>query len=121
MTLSVSDQVAPVGSKLIVQTDTDENANNDVTGAAGTIYQVEIDNSANPTTAAYLKIYDNAAPTVGTTAPDLIFRVPVNQTRNFVVPSGFDFTNLSFACVTTGGTAGTTPLTNPVIVKMVTS
>jgi hypothetical protein len=121
MTLSVSSQVAPVGSKLISQTEATEVPDNDVTGAAGAIYQVDVDNSGNSDNPAYLKVYNSAAPTVGTTAPDFIFMVPVNQRRNLVIPDGLDFTNLSFACVVSGGTAGTTPPTNAVAVKIVTT
>ena len=121
MTLSVSEQVSPVGSKLVINTVTGAVASTSVTGAAGTIYQIDVDNSANSDNAAYLKIYDDAAPDVGTTSPDMVLRVPVNQRRCFVVPEGWDFSNLSFACVTTGGTAGTTAPTNPVVVRMVTS
>jgi hypothetical protein len=121
MTLSVSTQAAPVGSKLIKETEATETPDNDVTGAAGSLYQLDVDNSGNSDNAAYLKIYDDAAPVVGTSAPDFIFKVPVNQRRNLVIPDGWDFNNLSFACVTAGGTAGTTPPTNPVEVKMVTS
>ena len=121
MTLSVSTQASPVGTKLIVQTDADENANNDVTGAAGSVYQIDVDNEANADNAAYLKIYDNASPTIGTTSPDFVLKVPVSQRRNLVIPDGWDFTNLSFACVISGGTAGTTGPTSAVIVKIVTS
>lgn len=121
MALSVSTQVSPVGSKLVVDTDAGATANNAVTGASGTLYMVDIDNSGNSDNAAFLKIYDNASPTIGTTAPDLVFKVLVNQRRSFVLPDGVSFTNLSFACVTTGGTAGTTSPTNDVTVRMVTS
>lgn len=121
MTLSVSTQASPVGAKLIVQTDADETANNDVTGTSGSIYMIEIDNEGNADNAAYLKLYDNASPTIGTTSPDWVFKVAVNQKRSIVVPSGLDFTNLSFACVISGGTAGTTGPTSAVIVKIVTT
>jgi hypothetical protein len=121
MTLSVSSQVAPVGTKLVVQTDANSTPNNAVTSAAGKIYQIDVDNEANSDNAAYLKIYDNASPTVGTTPPDFVLKVPVNQRRNMVIPDGLDFTDLSFAVVTAGGTAGTTDPTNPVVVKLVTT
>ena len=121
MTLSVSDQVPPVGTKLIVQDEATEVSDNDVTGAAGSMYQLDVNNEANSDNPAFLKIYDNVAPDVGTDAPDFILRVPVNQRRGLVLPDGWDFTNLSFACVTTGGTAGTTAPTNPVVVKIVTT
>lgn len=121
MTLSVSQQVSPVGSKIVVQTVANATANNDVTGTTGSIYQVEIDNTANSDNAAYLKIYDNASPVVGTTAPDFIFKCPINQRINIAVIGGLSFTNLSFAVVISGGTSGVTNPTNPVIVKMVTT
>ena len=121
MTLSVSTQASPVGSKLVVDTDVDETAKTSVTGAAGTIYMIDVDNEDNSDNAAYLKIYDNAAPTIGTSSPDMIFRVPVNQKRSFVIPDGLDFNDLSFCCVVSGGTAGTTGPTNAVTVKMVTT
>lgn len=121
MSLSVSDQVPPVGTKLIVETEANADPDVDVTGAAGTIYQIDIDNTANGDNAAYLKIYNNSSPTVGTTPPDHVLCVPVNRRRSMVIPEGLDFSHLSFACVTTGGTAGTTSPTDPVIVRMVTS
>lgn len=121
MALKVSDQVPPVGTKLIVQDDANSAPNNSVTSAAGSIFQIDVDNEANSDNPAFLKIYDNASPTVGTTPPDFIFKVPVNQRRSMVIPDGLDFNDLSFAVVTTGGTAGTTDPTNPVAVKMVTT
>lgn len=121
MALSVSTQVNPVGTKLIVQTDADEEVDVNVTGASGTIYMVDVDNTANPAEDNYLKVYDDAAPVVGTTAPDHIFRFKGNERRVIAIPEGLDFNVLSFACVTSPGTAGVTGPTNPVVVRMVTS
>jgi len=121
MTLSVSTQVSPVGTKLIKDTDANATAKTDVTGAAGTVYMVDVDNTGNPADPAYLKIYDDPAPDVGTTDPDWIFKVPVNQRRPIVIPGGLDFAALSFAVVTSPGTGGTTSPATPVIVEMVTS
>lgn len=120
MTLSVSTQVSPVGTNLIKETNAGATANNDVTGTSGAVYMIEVDNSAN-SAASFLKIYDDAAPTIGTAVPDYVFRVPANQVRQFVSPGGMDFANLSFAVVTVGGTTGTTDPANTVIVAMVTS
>lgn len=121
MTLSVSAQASPVGSKIIVQTVADATANNDVTGTVGSIYQIQIDNTANSDNSAYLKIFDNAAPVIGTTAPDFIFKCPANTKIDIAVIAGLAFNNLSFIAVTTGGTTGAVAPTNPVIVKMVTT
>ncbi len=121
MTLSVSKQASPVGSTLVVQTDANSTSNNNVTGGVGSIYQIEIDNTANSDNACYLKIYDNASPTIGTTAPDFIVKCPVNRKINLVSVDGLDFSILSFAVVVSGGTSGTTDPTNAVVVKMVTT
>lgn len=120
MTLSISTQVSPVGTKLIVDTAAGATANNSVTGTSGSIYMIDIDNELN-TSASYLKIYDSAAPTIGTSIPDHTFKIPSSQRRCIAILEGLDFTNLSYACVTTGGTAGTTGPTNPVVVRMVTT
>jgi len=121
MTLRVSSQVPPVGTKLIEETVATSTPNKSVTGESGKIYQLDIDNSGNSDNAAYLKIYDTGNPIVGTTSPDYIFKVGVNQRRSIVIVDGLDFSILSFAVVVSGGTAGTTSPTNPVIVKMVTT
>ncbi len=120
MTLSVSTQVSPVGSNLIKETSAGATANNDVTGTSGTIYMIEVDNAAN-SSSSFMKIYDDAAPTIGTTVPDHVFRVPANQVRQIVCPGGMDFSNLSFAVVTAGGTMGTTSPASAVVVAIVTS
>jgi hypothetical protein len=121
MSLSVSTQVNPVGTKLIVETSAGATPDNNVTGAAGTLYTVEVDNSGNPADQACVKIYDSAAPVVGTTPPEFCVRVKPNQRRSIVIPEGWDFTALSFACVTAPGTAGQAAPANPVIVRMVAS
>ena len=121
MTLSVSTQVSPVGTKLVKNTDAGATASTNVTGTSGTIYMVDVDNTANVADVAYLKIYDDAAPVVGTTAPDFVIKVPVNKRRQMVVPDGLDFTILSFAVVTSPGTAGIANPSSAVIVQLVTS
>lgn len=120
MTLSVSTQVSPVGTKLVVQSDANATPDINATGAAGTIYMIDVDNTANAA-ASFLKIFDNGTVTVGTTAPGHIYRIPANQRRAMAIPEGLDFTVLSFAVTTTGGTSGNTDPSSAVIVRMVTS
>lgn len=120
MTLSISTQVSPIGTKLIVDTVANATAKNSVTGAAGTIYMIDIDNTGN-SVASFLKIYDSASPTIGTTVPDYVFRIPSSQRRCIAIPEGLGFTDLSYACTTAGGTAGTTGPTNAVVIRMVTT
>lgn len=120
MAVTVSTLGTPIsGSKLITDADADGTSENDVLAGAATVYNVEVDNSLNAA-ASFLKLYDAAAPTIGTTAPDYIFRVAASVSRTFVITAGIAFaTGLSYACTTAGGTAGTTSPTSNVIVRIV--
>jgi hypothetical protein len=85
-------------------------------GGASTLYLIQIDNTGNPTQKVYFKLWDAAAPTVGTTAPNKIIPVPGGSIQKVVFPEGIPFgTDVSQACVTTGGTGGTTSPANAVI------
>lgn len=69
----------------------------------------------------YLKLYDNINPSVGTTDPVEIMTLRGSGTEGGVsdFPVDMEFEEgLSFACVTTGGTAGTTDPTSSVIVAL---
>lgn len=121
MTLSVSTQVNPIATRLVEQTAASASANTNVVGAPCVVYTVDVDNAAN-VAAAYVKLYDSAAPTVGTTNPDVVVYVPAGLRRQYVVPEGVAFASaLSFACVTAGGTPGTASPANPVIVRILAS
>lgn len=93
---------------------------NDVNVGAATLYLVQVDNSANPTQKVYLKLYNNVAPTVGTTAPDKIIPAPGGTVQQVYFPEGIAFgTSLSMACVTAGGTGGAGAPTSSVVVTLV--
>src|SRR3990167_9218993 len=116
-----SPQSNPIASRLIVDADSDETAENNVTGTTGSMFLIDVDNTANGA-ASFLKIYDAASPTVGTTAPDWIFKIPASVRRVIGCTEGLAFgTALSFATVTAGGTAGVTGPTSDVIVRILTS
>ena len=106
---------SPLGSVLVIQTQSTATADNDITGGANlTLNCLEVENSTTST--VYVKLYDNAAPTVGTTVPDIIFPVDAGNVRTLNILNGsansgsggykFD-TAISMATVTAGGTAGT--------------
>lgn len=85
---------------------------------------IEVDNTQN-VDAVYIKIYDVAAsPTIGTDVPEWVFKVDGggNRTIGFGDDgNGLPTTNGAFiACVTTGGTAGTTSPTNDVEMTILT-
>jgi|3_EtaG_2_1085321.scaffolds.fasta_scaffold122062_2 SUMO ligase MMS21 Smc5/6 complex component len=124
MALSVSNQVSPIASKLILQDDATATSDNNITSQAVTIYLIEIDNTAvgNASQANYLKLYNNVSPTVGTTAPDMCLMVTANTKRSYAFTEGILFgTGLSMACVTTPGTAGTTDPPGDVVVRILAS
>ena len=101
------------------------NAADGVKASSAKLYAITADNSANGGAASYVKVYNLASGsvTVGTTAPDDVIYVPagavVNRTYWTGAAPGVTFgTGLSVACVTTGGTAGSTPPVSSVIVSV---
>jgi|ERR1700737_2469112 len=77
-------------------------ADTNIRGGATTVYVVTIDNTAN-VAKSYLQMFNNAAPTVGTTPPDAVLMVDVGVKRTFFLDFlGMPFaTALSMACTTT--------------------
>ena len=94
---------------------------NAIVGAACKILAIEIDNTNNGSQSVYVKLFDAASVTAGTTAPDEVFYCRGGKRRfiNFFADDRLEFnTALSACCVTTGGTGGTTSPTSNVNVKM---
>ena len=110
----------PVLTSAILHIDTDiAEAAVVIKASSAVLYELEIDNTNNAT-AGYLKLYNAASPTVGTTAPDWIVMIPASVSRVIVIPSGLTFaTALVAACVTAGGTAGVTGPTSNVTMRAV--
>lgn len=91
---------------IIHDTDLAEVGINDVLHGPCTLFDLFY---KHDTTADFIKLYDAEAPTIGTTPPEEIIRVENEGTITFNNGKGRKFENgLSMACVTTGGTAGTT-------------
>ena len=118
MTLSVSTQVNPIADKLVVQTDAKADPNNNVLGTTAKVFMVNVDNSANPGVAAFVKLYDDPAPIVGTTLPVMVFMCPGSLNRTLAIPEGVEIPGMSMACTTSGGTEGNQSLANPVVVQI---
>lgn len=96
-------------------------ADDNVTGSPDTLYLLDVDNTANGS-AVFVKFWDNAAPVVGTTAADYVYKVPASVRRQWVITQGVAFAvAISFACVTGAAEANTTSPGNPVIVRLATS
>jgi hypothetical protein len=96
-----------------------------IKASSAVVYSLSVNNTANGS-ASYLKLWNLASGsvTVGTTSPDFVLYVPANAiiTLNLFTSGstpGLTFaTALSAACVTTGGTAGTTPPSSSVSVTI---
>lgn len=79
-----------------------------VSGAA-TMYQVRINNTSGA--AVFLKFWDaTSGVTVGTTDPVIVLKCPASSARTYNCLEGMHAlgTGMAYACVTAGGTAGTT-------------
>ena len=98
----------PNFDKMVTQTAASATADDNVFGTTGTVYKIVANNSAAGND-AYLKIYDNTGPTVGTTAPTFQLFCKRNQVTTCFIRKGLTISNaLSIAGEQTAGTAGTT-------------
>lgn len=102
-------------------------SNNNVTGASGVIYMIEIDNEAN-SSAVYLKIRDAATATPSTATdngagtPHYSFIAPAFTKMCYQIPLGAEFaTGLTFWCTTSPNVGVTQKARSPVIVKLLTT
>ena len=122
MAVAINDMSVASGLKIVRDADADGTIEADINGGAATLWLVLIDNTGNDTDNVYLKLWDAATATVGTTAPNMSVHAYAGQTITLAcLPAGVSFgTDISFAFVTNGGgTAGTSPPTNAVAVALV--
>jgi hypothetical protein len=99
-----------------------------VKSTTGTLFAIDVENTGAMATVNYLKLFDLAtAVTLGTTAPDDVFKIPAATRLHLHLEAagskvGRTFTNgLQVACVTTGGTGGVTAPTTSVILHLIYS
>jgi hypothetical protein len=94
---------------------------NNVLGTSGTLFGVYIDNTAN-SAITYLRLYNTASPTVGTTEPNEIYPCPASVARMYTIAEGTAYgTAVSFACVREAGKAGATSPASAVKVRLLVS
>jgi len=122
MAVTVTNQATPIGNKLVQDNQANGTAANNTTGAAGTIYYLEVDNTLNASTNVYFKLVDAASATVGTNNPDYTFRIIGGTRRSFIFPLGLVFsTGFTHWCVTGPQVTDSTGPTNDVTVRYVTT
>lgn len=120
MAVEISTDVNDATKRLIQDDDVNATAEDDILTGACSLESIDIDNGLNAAEAEYFKFYDHAAPTVGTTAPDMIVKVAGGQRVRIDLSANplALATGLSIACVQEAGTAGTTPPTAAVVVTL---
>ena len=120
MAVTVTNQSNPLGSKIVQDTGATNSAVDNTTGGSGTLYMVEVDNSAN-SNVVYFKLADSTDATAGTTAADIVLRVPASTKMSFAFPTGVAFANgFSHWCVTGAAESNTTSPGSAVVVRYVT-
>tara|TARA_R100000808_G_C2136155_1_gene144495 strand:- start:580 stop:939 length:360 start_codon:yes stop_codon:yes gene_type:complete len=99
------------GKNSIVQTDyllkddaVNATAVPDVFGGSAVVHNIHIINAG---AVCWLKFYDHADPTVGTTDPDIILQADGSEEVVWTIIDGISFTNFSYAAVSAAGTGGT--------------
>jgi len=121
MAVTVTNQSNPIGVRLVQDTAASNTAIDNTTGAAGTLYMVEIDNSSY-STAVYLKLADTDNATAGTTAATLVLLCPASVKRSYAFPEGIAFgTGFSHWCVTAATEASTAAPGDPPTIRYITS
>ena len=110
MSLLTTDVSNPLGTKVATESFGKASVINQIDPTAGTIYQIEVNNSGGA--AVFLKLWEGVsqAPTVGSDAPAHIFRCLGSSSFSLSIPGGWAYTTALWAAVVegNGGTAGTT-------------
>ena len=113
----------PIGATIYIDTDTTSTIGTAFAGSK-VLYMVEVDNTNNTSTAAYLKLFNTTGSvTAGTTVNDESYVAPKGKKITYVFGGGVTFgTGLKYFCVTDGGgTAGTTSPSNDVTIRILHS
>jgi len=124
MAISIVNVSSPAGETLY--TDTAMGAGLDaIKASSALVLWVQVDNTANGGAASYVKLFNllSGSVTLGTTSPDEVLYTPGGIKRTHILLNGalpgITFgTGLTAACVTTGGTAGTSAPASSVIVTV---
>lgn len=119
MALSATLPLARITSQMVKQTAVGATADNNITGSNATLYVLDATNN-HSTATGWLKIFDDAAPTVGTTTPDIVIPLAGNQRQVVTIAEGITSTNaISWAFVNAAGTGGTGAITGGALVVAV--
>ena len=126
MAVTKTSTITALAGNLIVDFSANASSENNVTGnSSGTIFLVEIDNTANATTHAYVKIRDatSATPADATAGiPTWQFAAPPATKFTYTFPDGQEYSaGLSMWCTTSPAHQDQSPPQNAVVVKLIAS
>tara|TARA_R100000152_G_C6779135_1_gene210461 strand:+ start:686 stop:1072 length:387 start_codon:yes stop_codon:yes gene_type:complete len=128
MAIDIANISTSLGTKLITFSPANATPSGDVIPGSCTIHMIEIDNTANGSDIAYLKIINGDGTgtagviTVGTDAPEYVFHCPAGTKLTYLFPETISITSkLRMWCVTGAGTAGTTSPSGNVKVEVLVS
>jgi hypothetical protein len=114
--------LGPIGGQVYTATISNTTpVENPLADTAITVYQIELDNTAN-SAATYLKVYNAAAPTHAGNAPFYILRAEAATKQHVIFPAGTEFGYFSYVVTTTQANSGTgTATSSPVDVALLYS
>jgi|TARA_R110002012_G_C11635471_1_gene610150 hypothetical protein len=130
MAVTATTTITPLGGTsqishmLITDFDADSTVEAHVTGnTSGIIYLVEIDNTANAATSAYLRIKDaQSAGAAGTLVPNVMFYAAPGSKASYVMPEGHSYsTGVTMWCTTNNAVDNTSSPQSAVIVRIITT
>jgi hypothetical protein len=90
----------------------------DISGKSCRVFRIVCDNSANGSP-VFVKAYSIGQPVVGTTPPQIVFRVDASSVGTMSFPGGVTFPALSVAAVTTGGDSDNSSPVNPITCSVI--
>jgi len=126
MAVTKTTTMTALGGNLVVDFDADNTSEDNITGnSSGTLFLVEIDNTANASTAAYFRIRDasSADPTDATNGvPMWVFYAAAASTATYAIPLGIDYSaGLSAWCTTNNAAQNNSAPGSAVVVKLIAS
>ncbi len=118
--------ITGLGGILVVDFDADTSVATNVTGnTSGTLYLVDVDNTANASSSAYVRIKDASSAnssSAGTLTPHFMFVAPPGTKTSYAMPDGQPYSaGLSMWCTTSNAAQNTTAPSSAVIVRLVAS
>ena len=126
MAVTKTTTITSLAGTLVIDFLTNATSENNVTGnSSGTLYLIDIDNTANASTFAYVKIKDasSATPNHATNGiPTWQFTAPPGVKTSYAFPDGQDYAaGLSMWCTSNPAHQDVTSPAAAVIVKLVSS